>query len=261
MEGAFPFSFEWFLWVAIGVGYCGLLFRLWQTGLWRRYRAFVAYIVVNVLEQLSLLLVDAGSNVYGWVFLAFVPLRAVSVVLVVLELFSLVLKDYKGIGSLGRWVIWAGLAGSTLLALVSIYPDLSGPLGPYPLIAHAAVFERALSSALLFFLLLIAAFLVWFPVPLSRNTVIHTLLFAAFFSSHAILLLIRNVVSGVRVQILSTADLAVVLLCILIWTVALSRSGEALKVVFGHGWRRQGSQKLVRQLDSINATLLRVARK
>ena len=238
-----------------------LLLRLWRVGLWKTYRFFFLYIFVDLVRTGVFACLEIGTNAYGWVFVAFLPVDLICAALAILEIYGLVLRRYAGIGTMGRWAVTGGLVVSSLIAVVSLYPDMTNPAEQYPVLLYVFVFHRAVSSALLVFVLCITAFLVWFPVPLSRNVIVHALVFAVYFSGNALLLLIRNVAGNELTRLLSTINLGITTLCLFGWIALLTRETKAATLIFGHRWRGEDSDRLVRQLDAINSTLLRTGRK
>ncbi len=252
---------EQILWVFVCLTQGALLVKLWRQSLSRTYRFFALYLLVQLAQGVTLAFVKHWSDEYFFIYLGSAAAAIVLALLAILEIYALVLGRFAGIGTLGRWAVTAGLAVSLGVAGISLYPDLGNPADPYPVLLFFNVFQRAAYSALLLFLLFITAFVVWFPIPLSRNVILHTLVFACLFASQAILLLLRNVVGVGLVRPLSTLSLAVEGLCLLAWICFLTPAGETQKTVFGHRWRPEETERLVKQLNTINATLLRSARK
>ena len=148
-----------------------------------------------------------------------------------------------------------------VIAALTLYPDFSSRDTTYIALFYTAVFERAVSSVLLVFLAIIAGFLVWFPVPLSRNTIVHAIAFGMYFSAAAILLLLRNVGGPDVLRVMSTVNLVVQNLSLVAWILFLTKRGERRVVVFGHRWRPEQGDELIRQLDAINDSLMRMGRK
>lgn len=249
------------LWLVVYTAQLVLLGRLAQQGLLRRYRFFALYVGVQVLEGSLLLWLQRGTSAYGWAYAAFVPVIGLCATLAVLELHDLVLRDYPGIRSLARWAITGSLGVALVVAALTLSPDLSNPAEAYPLMRSFHVFQRVLYSALFLFMLLATAFLLWFPLPLSRNTVLHTVVFLVSFAGRSATLLVRNV-GGVELRLLaSSVNLGIAATCLLAWILFLTRAGEQRMVISGHRWRPSEADRLAEQLDSINATLLRTARK
>jgi hypothetical protein len=59
---------------------------------------------------------------------------------------------------------------------------ISKPESKYPILLYIR-FQRAINFALLIYVLIIALFLFWYPVPLGRNAVVHTVVFSVNFFS------------------------------------------------------------------------------
>jgi len=245
------------------LGKVALLARLASQGLVRTYKFFAALMLAEFVLAVGLFLFapDPQSAQYAWAYVASLPVLAVLRVLVILELYSLVLRNHPGIERFGQWVVSGGLLAAVAIAVITLFPDFSNTEQDHVFLLYASIFERAISSALLLFLALITAFLVWFPVPLSRNTVLHSFVFAVFFLSNSVLLLIRNIVGLDIVRTVSTVNLAVGCACYLTWCLFLTRAGEKRRVTVGHRWDAEGEERLARQLNSVNETLMRVVRK
>ena len=254
-------SLQQYIWIFQYAAQIVLLLRLGTMGLVKNYRFFCLYLLASLVKTSALLFLDRRTDAYGWTYVSFVPITGILTVLVVVELYGLVLRDHAGIVTLGRWVVSGGLILAFIIAVASLYPDLGNPAEEYPILLYFNVFERALESALLVFLVLLTAFLVWFPVPLSRNTIVHTIVFGVYFSSEALLLLIRNVVGDEPTRILSTINLGVASFCLVAWILLLNKKGEQKTVVLGHRWRPEDSERLVEKLNTVNSALLRTARK
>ena len=227
------------------------------------YRCFAALMAVGILRTLGLLLFlpDPSTRAYAWTYVATVPLMSVLQVLVVLEVYSLVLRNHPGIQSLGRWIVTGGLAVALIIVTLTLFPDVSNMDQQHRFLLYASLFDRAVRSVLVVFLAVITAFLVWFPVPLNRNTIVHTFLFGVYFSFTAVLLLLRNAIGLQAVRVLSTANLVVTILCYAAWAILLSPKGEARQVVLGHRWQPGEAERLAERLDTINESLLRPGRK
>jgi hypothetical protein len=199
--------------------------------------------------------------VYGYAWVATAPLFWLAYILVVLELYSLVLRDYPGIASLGRWVLIAGLVVSVGLSGLSLKIDLSNAGELYRLILYTTSIERGVMTSLAIFLLVIALFLMWFPVPLSRNVMMHSMVCALYFLGSTMGLLVRNVTGHGVTMAVNVAMSALDLTCLVLWAVLLTRAGEASTRLIRNNWRPEQQERLLEQLSSVNAVLLRAARK
>ncbi len=250
-----------------------LYLRLRQQGLHRVYRVFAAFVLFRTVRELALETLPAawyglhrvsyvrlGNNVYAWGWALTEPVAWVLQVLVVLELYSLVFQSYKGIASLGRWAVLAGIAIAVLLSSMTLPAELSHSAEHYTVLRDYFVVSRGLHASLVILLLLITGFLVWFPVPLNRNVVLYSMVYALYFTTGALADLAYNLGGLATRNVVDLAHDSMELLCIGVWTVFLNRVGEAKTVVVRHAWTPEREELLVGQLAAINASLMRSAR-
>jgi hypothetical protein len=262
------------IWWLTSAGHLFLYLKLRWMGLHRTYRFFSGYLLFTVLRDLLLTgLPWAASwmrgrpnhpfstNVYAYAWFATDPVVWVLYVLVVLELYSLILQNYKGIASLGRWVLLAGLATGVALSALTLSMDLSNPGEKFPILRLFFVVDRGVASSLVVFLLFLACFLAWYPVPLSRNVVVHCIVYAGYFLSISLGILLRNLTGSAVTQTVNFVLSGVTLASLLVWIGFLSRAGESVKVRVRPDWAPGDEQELVAHLAAINSTLLRAARK
>jgi hypothetical protein len=121
--------------------------------------------------------------------------------------------------------------------------------------------ERGIDFALAIFLLLILFILSRYPVRLSRNVVVHATLYTLFFMGTALVLLLR--VFAVRGAALQTTNLVMSGIscgCIFAWIVLLTRKGEEVTSSYP-SISKHREQLALRQLENLNATLLKVSHK
>ncbi|MCP5119125.1 MAG: hypothetical protein GY953_50635, partial [bacterium] len=93
----------WALWMASYGLQVLLLVRLWQLGLWRRFRYLSTYYLLCVVETTILLNVEWGTDAYGWTYVSFVPIKCIASLLVVVEFHKLVLDGFHGLRTVGSW--------------------------------------------------------------------------------------------------------------------------------------------------------------
>jgi hypothetical protein len=233
--------------------------RLYQRDLNRVYRFFFAYLLFETFRSLVLLPFDVTKATYAKLYLATLPILWVFYILVVLELYSLVLKNYSGIYSLGRWTLYAALSCSVLVSILTLIPSWNNE--PYQLLFWTTTVERGVVFSLVVFLLLILLFLSRYPVTLSRNILVHAVVYSVFFLSVSMTILVRNVMGHEVMRLLNNVVTGISSACYLAWIFLLTPAGESRVVVLRHNWTADDEQRLVDQLNAINTTLLRVARK
>jgi hypothetical protein len=265
---------EYLYWLTIA-GFFALYLRLRRQGLHRTYRMFAAYVLFRTVREVALAAAPPlwyglihhqhyerfGNNVYAYGYTFTQPIDWVLKVLVVLELYSLVFQNYKGLASMSRWAVIGGLTIAVLLSSLPLSAELSHSAQQQIIVRCDLVVSRGLDASLVVFLLLISAFLAWFPVPLSRNIVVYSWVYAVYFIVGAIGNLVDNL-GGERLW--SVASVALVgkdLVCIGLWAWLLNRAGESKTVVVRHAWTPQREEQLVAQLTAINASLTRSARR
>jgi hypothetical protein len=245
--------------------------KLLRTGLFRRYRIFFIYFVFR-LPSMTLMLVltnlkglpggsGSSSNLYFYAFYYIEPLMLVFYILVVVELYSLVLERYKGLYTLGRWAMYAAVLISGIISILSLLPKIA-PSTPEPSrrLLYEFAAERGIDLALVIFILLIVWFLGRYPVPLSRNVVVHTVIYALFFLSESMALLWRTLLGYQMNTTLNVISTAVSSACAVAWWLMLTARGEEIQVHVPQ-IRPESEERILEQLELLNATLLRVSKK
>jgi hypothetical protein len=120
--------------------------------------------------------------------------------------------------------------------------------------------DQAVSAFLLITLLCMLVFLLWFPVTVPQNTVLFSAGYLVFLSIKTLTLFSRYLslhtmpAISVSIQVISA-------LCCLYWLVFLTRAGQTVPVRLGHSWKPEEQERLIVQLDAINAALLRSAQR
>jgi hypothetical protein len=235
----------------------GLVLRLFYARLTDRYRFFALLCLAHVLRWAVMSRLRMGTNAYAYTWAATEVLMWLLWILAVVELYNMALEPYPGIRTLGRWALAAGLAVSGLISLASMVPDFSNPGNSQALFRHFTVTGRALMSALAVLLVALTAFLLWYPVSLARNRVVHVFVLATYCLVKAFTLLMHNVIGQSVIRTASAVAMGLTVLCLGLWLVLLRRDGEEETVVVGHAWRRSEEDRLVSQLRGLNALAAR----
>jgi hypothetical protein len=235
--------------------------RLHQLGLHTVYRFFFVYLIFAAVRSTTLFLlpVDLYSNTYSIIYVVSAPVLWVFYVLVVLELYSLVLRNYAGIYSLGRWTLYGALFFAIAISILILIPSWGNE--PSRLLFLCTTVERGVVFSLVIFLLVILLFLSSYPVALNRNILVHCIVYTVYFLGISMIDLIHNLVGYEVVRQLNNVVTPITMGCYLAWIFLLTRAGETRAAMLRHNWTPTDEQRLVDQLNNINATLLRVARK
>jgi len=236
--------------------------RLVYSGLYRRYRAFFAYLIFRFLYTAAILFVfkNSSSAAYGWFWILTEPIIWLFYVVVVVELYSLILERHKGLYTLGRWVLYVGLSLAILISGLTLLPQFGGGRAQRSrLLPYYYAIERGVDFSLLLFLLLILLWLTRYPVPLSRNVVVHSVAYSILFLSNTGGMLARIIFGYNFHDSLDTFFLGIGAVCILIWLFFLTPKGEEVRVslpIFGP----EHEERILSQLDALNKTLLKASR-
>src|ERR1700676_149499 len=112
---------------------------------------------------------------------------------------------------------------------------------------------------MLFFVLMLTAFLVYYPVPVNRNLVVYLIGYTVYFMAKAGGLLILNINYAWLRQV-GFIVVAGSTVSMLFWLVGLRRKGEEMKMAIGHRWNRESQDRMLAQLKAINMSLIRGVR-
>lgn len=247
------------------------ILRIFASGLYRRYRIFFAYFIFRVVYTTAGLIVTRlkglpggdGTQSYLYFDLYFysVPFLLLAYILVVIELYSLVLERYRGLYTLGRWAMYGAVLISSTISIVTLLPKL-GPSLPEPSrrLMYELAAERGIELALVIFILLIVWFLSKYPVPLSRNVLVHTVIYSVFFLSDALVLLWRTVLGYHVTDTVNAIAGAISAACTIAWAFLLTAHGEEVRAQLPQ-LRPGAEERILRQLDALNSTLLKASRK
>lgn len=240
--------------------------KLYQSGLFRRYRVFFAYFVFRVPDASYPLLVDVKSPVYFYFWVFTEPLVWVFYVWVVLELCRLVLERHPGLYTLGKWAMYVGMAVSVTLSVLSVLAKFEAAPQQRSRSLHNSIIgyfyaaDRGVSFCLAIFLLLMLLLLSRYPVRLSRNVVLHTTLYTIFFLSNTLSVILLSVFGLHLFTTIDTGLMGVSALCILAWLIFLTPKGEEVRLNIPH-FAPENERRILYHLDALNSTLLRLSRK
>jgi len=235
-----------------------LCVKLWRNGLYRIYTFFFVYLVLELMQGVALsFLVPFNTLRYRDVYVVSRTLIVCSFVFIVLELYSIILRDLEGIARVAKRYIQITLAFAVCLSLLPLKIERS----PRALTDYLFLFERPLMSSLFLFILLLAAFLAYYPIPIGRNVTVYLIGYAVYFVAEASSILLFNNLEHISARWLSNTTMSVSLGCQMLWVLGLNRRGEDKVVVTGYHWAPAQEQKLMAQLESVNASLLRSSKK
>jgi len=249
------------LWILNLLGSAFVIWRLYFVGLHKTYRLFFAYMVLALVRSVILFQFNPLKETYYQIWVLTQPLLWLFFVLVVSELHSLLLRQYSGIYSVSRWFFFGAVSLSAVISALTVFITMAGPPARHPLLYYSALIERGVVTSLAIFLLLLLALVAWFRVPVSRNLLTHCWVYSAYFFSNNVIVLYWHSGSKDAAYSASIWRLSVALICYSCWVFLLSRAGESRITSLGLGRNPLEERRLLGQLEAINATLLRTARK
>jgi hypothetical protein len=249
------------LWVVTILAGVLTVARLYRLDLHRIYRYFWIYLALRTARSAFLYFLADRSSDYAWTWVLTQPLVWILYVLIVLELYSLVFGEYPGIYTLSRWVLSGGLIVAVALSAASFWLTSAAPPDNAPVIRYYTLIERGVDSSLVIFLLILVAFLAWYPVPLRRNALAHSIVYCVFFISNTGVLLVRNI-AGLQVhEMVNTGVLAISSICVLAWLFLFSREGETRKASLRNYFQPGDEMRAIEQLGALNRSLTRAVQR
>ncbi len=244
--------------ILIGIAF--LAARLYSTGPFRRYRVFWAYLLFWISRSVVLLNLNVKSALYAKLWIVSEPILWLFYILLVLELYSLVLENHKGLYSLGRWSLYGALGLSLLVSMLIFIPAASGPYARSVVLPYLFLFERGLFCSLVVFLLAALFLVTRYPIRLSRNVIIHSVVYSVFFLSNTLGSLFLSVLGSDIARTVNVCTTVGSAICVAIWLGFINAEGETVTATMPRVWRPGQEERLVGQLNDLNNALLRAAR-
>jgi hypothetical protein len=229
--------------------------RLFVSGLYRRYRVFFIYLVFATLHVGLFAFLKQGGRAYQQVWVLTEPLDWLFYVSVVIEIYGLVLQDYKGLSTAGRWALIVAVAVALLASGISL--TAPSHYAQSHLMTYYYVAERAVYFSLLVFLVSILGLLMQYPITLSRNIIVHSMVFSVYFVGNTVLYLLLSMRGAASIAVVTYALPAITLAAVGAWLVLLNPAGELRKLRLRPQWMPGREEELVSQLNNLNAALLR----
>jgi hypothetical protein len=245
-----------------------LIARLLFLRLHRVYRIFCLFLVTelfgSVIAYLKYLAPDSDAD-YRIIWMVSESVIWICLLWTVYALLEAVLKNLPGILGFSRKLLNGVFISAGIVGLLTAPVEylLSGAAAEVDPIARAVdigfVMDRVLSTVALLVLVSILVFMLWFPVEVSRNLIVFSTGFLVYFGAKTALLLTRSFGSNENIRLISNLVMFISGACFAYWAMFLSRQGETVPVRIGHSWHRRDQERLIGQLDAMNAALLRGA--
>jgi hypothetical protein len=239
-----------------------LAIRLYTSNLRDSYRWFLVLICYETVFgflaigiRLHLLRLD-----YRLLWLCLEPIQWILYFAVCYSLVRRILTDHPGIYSVSKKILIGCFALSALISVLSGQMEYRATgMDDLP-VNILLIVDRAVSTGALLVLLLSLGYLLWFPVEVARNVAYLSAGLVVYFASETCLLLARDIWSPQSLRLVSTVLILISTACLVTWIFCLNSVGERVPVRPGHSWKPEEQQRLMSQLDALNAALLRNAR-
>lgn len=234
-----------------------LAIRIWRIGLRSVFPVLFVFLVFSSVSLLVMEFVPRNTNLYARMYFVIAPIHWVLNFALVYEMFRRVLEEHQGIATAGRWLVTAGVAIAALVTAVTMIAELSAGQQKYPILFAVSVAERAVSTALALLMLILSAFLSYFPVLLRRNSLLIVTGLTVYFLFKALLMLMLNLLGRETVAVVDIANQFLNLAITAIWlwrlvpAVADQLSGPRTVVP------QERAEEMLRRLGHMNETLLR----
>jgi hypothetical protein len=238
------------------------LTRLIQLNLAGRFSSFLYYLAFLAVSNIALGIMNPVSSHYFWTYLAFDPVESALGILAVRGFFSLTFNHYPGIRSVGRWMIYGGVALSLFISLALTGFFWSGGASGR---AHSHLFYFEVSKRSIMFSLavVIVALLLClskYPLDLGRNTLVSGAFFSVLFLSETFRLLLDSLAPELHIHYVDWVESAFVSLSLLGWAALLAPQAEGstahIKFV-----RSPQEDLMLEQLNSLNQLMTRAVRR
>jgi len=164
------------------------------------------------------------------------------------------------LATVGRWALIAAVLVALLASGVSLMAP-SQSVQQSHVMRYYYVAERAVYFSLVVFLLTLLGILMQYPITLSRNTTVHSMVFSVYFLGNSVFYLLLSTLGKALMPVVSNAISATTLATVGFWLVLLNPAGELRKLRLRPHWMPGREDELMGQLNQLNSALLRATRK
>jgi hypothetical protein len=219
-------SIQRVLWVACLVAQVLLIGAIFQRRIARRYRFFLAYLIVEAATGVVLFQIPYNTPAYAQAYrfyeTAIVALRAGAVA----ELFELVCQHFPVIGRVRFALAISVVVPTALVSIAAVRPAGGSWQYPQTLAMYVQQFETTvLAVALILTWWFLTRFMSLSPT-VRGNVALHWTLLTIYLGISGLYSLIATVGGPATVQFMNVPMLAADLLCYLAWIWGLQRVGE-----------------------------------
>src|SRR5882724_7974621 len=130
--------------------------KLVTTGLYKHYPIFFLYFIFRIPNSIWPLLLNIHSPHYFDIWRVSFVLTLLFYIFLVVELYRLVLKDYRGLQTVGRWAMYVSVAAAAAISILTLLSGISlGTQEKNKIIRIFLNAERGVDTALALFIILL----------------------------------------------------------------------------------------------------------
>jgi hypothetical protein len=246
-----------------------LIGKLWKSGLYKNYRTFWLFLIVDLVGSYGWLIsrVDPRHLDYRVVWLCTsIPVWCLTLSMVYRHM-EKILINLPGIAKLSKSVLNIAYIVAVTFGILTTYLQYGnrGVWGTEKLLTYLSGLGIILAGtfatvALLVFLAMLT-FLIWFPVSVPKNVASLTAGLLLYFMAKTVLLLAPSSWSQESVRLISFCITIVSSICFAFWVVLITPEGENSVSKLQLPWRSLDKEKLIRQLELMDQSLIHAARR
>jgi hypothetical protein len=234
--------------------------RFVYLGLPRQFPSLFGWLALLGVIDLTFGLLKATSTLYFWCYVVLESLKSILGIVAVRELFALTFGKYPGIRSVGRWAMYTAVSLAVGVSfLVTGFFWGGGPRGRSADLFYLEISQRSVVFTLAFVIVTILVFLSKYPLRLSRNTMVSSVLFSVLFLSEASQLLADSLAPRLFNLYVDCTYSILVAVCLLGWAALLRPESARAPERITFSTPRE--DHLLQQLDALNQMMTRAARR
>jgi hypothetical protein len=234
--------------------------RVWMLPASRNYRLFFWVLIAWLGICLVTLRVPLASPLYFFMFLLLAPLTWILYFSTVRQLYQKVFTKYPGIAFAGRSSLW--ITAACVVAAVAVSLRFApGGLSKNWIFATVILLDRVVLFGFAFFLALLTAVMIRYPISIPQNIAVHSFFFSSILLSQSIFQIADQWTLYRHSTYWNTGAAGFDSILITAWALTLTNAGDTAIIRIRPRISPENELQLLGQLDTINGILLRAARK
>lgn len=240
--------------------------RMLRLRLHRTFNFFAAFIMFEIAQSAIFVAYALSSSTVGDYRVFWVVLIVPEWVLTLCTVYSLLdalLHELPGILSFSHRVLQGAfllsLAAATAIVFSVGRVGKTAPESPaFNWLTTAMLIDRVVEVVVVLVLLGVSAFVLWFPIRMSRNLFAFIAGLTVYFGMNACAAVVPALGSPSLELVVNRLTFIALSACYIYWSFMITASGEGAMIRVGHGWSSQHKRdRAIRELERMNTALLR----